>query len=166
MQRSAAPRPLRPCLELSAEQAFEAQWEALEKNDERQLETGLETSADSGVEVLFAFALLDLYLPRSTYFGYSADLGQFERFRRVLHSPRYRCLLSHVERRVLSTVTEDAQAWQRVRVKGARGQETGEFSMALKRQLGGLKDGIWMTTSLRCDAYHPWGPDEESDADE
>jgi hypothetical protein len=69
--RACAPRAAtRPSFELSAEAAFEAQWCALADNDT--------PSTDAGIEVLYAFALVDLFLPRSRYFGYNSDLGQFE----------------------------------------------------------------------------------------
>jgi hypothetical protein len=90
-----------------------------------------------------------------------ADLGQFERFRRVLHSPKYRVLLSHVGRRVLSTLhTSEQECRQRVRVAGFRGQEGGEFTMTLKREFGGRNDGVWLTTRLECDAYWPTAPQD------
>jgi hypothetical protein len=69
--RACAPRAAtRPSFELSADAAFEAQWSALADNDT--------PSTDAGIEALYAFALVDLYQPRSRYFGYSSDLGQFE----------------------------------------------------------------------------------------
>lgn len=127
------------------------QWDALQRNDT--------PTTDAGVETLYAFAVIDLYLAKSQYFGASADLGQFERFRRVLHSPKYRVLLSHVDRRVLSTLhVSEQECRQRVRVAGYRGQEGGEFTMTLQQALGGRSDGVWLTTRLECDAYWPTTP--------
>jgi hypothetical protein len=148
--------PPKPSLKLSADETFAVQWQALQRNDE--------PTVDSGVECLYSFAVIDLFLARSTYFGASADLGQFERFRRVLHSTRYRVLLSHLSCTVLSTLNiSDDECKQRVRVLGYRGSECGEFTMTLRRQLGGRNDGFWQTTRLICDAYWAKGPEDASD---
>ena len=45
-------------------------------------------------QVMCRFAAVDP-VERSKYFGRSFDLGQFERFRRVFHTPAYRALLNH-----------------------------------------------------------------------
>jgi hypothetical protein len=62
------PRVVAPSFQLSAEEVFAAQWDALAANDTPHV--------DHGVEVLYSFADVDLFLPRSRYFGPSADLGQ------------------------------------------------------------------------------------------
>ena len=145
---SSSPDPARPSLRLTADDTFSCQWDALQQNDT--------PTTDAGVETLYAFAVIDLYLAKSKYFGASADLGQFERFRRVLHSPKYRVLLSHVDRRVLSTLhVSEQECRQRIRVAGFRGQEGGEYTMTLQRACGGRTDGVWLTTRLECDAYWP-----------
>jgi len=146
----------RPSFALSAEEAFDAQWAALRTNDEPHL--------DAGVEVLYAFADVDLFLPRSRYFGLQQDLGQFERFRRMLHTPAYRSLLNHTELLTLSTLAvSEREVWQRVRVTSFRAGQQAEFCLTLKQQLGGRRDGWWLASSLICDAA-PASPDGEEDA--
>ena len=148
----------RPSFALTADQALEAQWTALRDNDVPHL--------DAGVEVLYAFADIDLYLPRSCYFGHKQDLGQFERFRRVLHTPQYRALLSHTSLRVLSTLAvSEREVRQRVSVTAFRGGETAEYCLTVKQQLGGRRDGWWLAASLMCDAA-PAPARDESEEDE
>ncbi len=145
---AAAAPAVRPCFELSAEAAFEAQWEALASNDVPH--------CDHGVEVLYAFADVDLYAPRSKYFGYSSDLGQFERFRRVLHTRPYRVLLGHVARRVQSTLrVSEREVRQRVFVDGFRTGEAASYCLTLVQQLGGRRDGWWLAAALSCDDAAP-----------
>jgi len=133
--------PTRPSLALSSEDTFTAHWDALRSNDDPHTDAGLET--------LYAFADIDLFLPRSTYFGLSQDLGQFERFRRCFHSPAYRVLLSHVGLTVLSVLNvSETEVKQRVRVRGFRMQEAATYCLTLRRRLGGRLDGVWLGASL------------------
>jgi hypothetical protein len=121
---------------------------------------------DAGIEVLYAFADVDLFLPRSRYFGCSQDLGQFERFRRVLHTPQYRALLNHVELRVLSTLqVSEREVWQRVSVTAFRAGQTAQYCLALRQQLGGLRDGWWLGAGLTCDAAPAAAPADEDGSD-
>lgn len=41
---------------------------------------------------------------RSRYFGYNLDLGQFERFRRMFHTPSYSILLNHRRHELISSL--------------------------------------------------------------
>ena len=158
-REEAAPRVERPSFELSAEQAFAAQWTALKHNDTPHI--------DAGIEVLYAFADVDLFLPRSRYFGCSQDLGQFERFRRVLHTPQYRALLNHVELRVLSTLqVSEREVWQRVSVTAVRAGQQAQYCLALRQQLGGLRDGWWLGAGLTCDAAPAAAPADEDCSDD
>ena len=154
-----APRIERPSFALSAEEAFAAQWAALKNNDTPHV--------DSGIEVLYSFADIDLYLPRSRYFGVNQDLGQYERFRRVLHTPQYRALLNHVELRVLSTLqVSEREVWQRVSVTAFRAGQTAQYCLALRQQLGGLRDGWWLGAGLTCDAAPAAAPADEDASDD
>lgn len=106
---------------------------------------------DHGIEVLYRFANFDPFA-RSRYFGRPFDLGQFERFRRIFHTPYYRVILSHSEAQVLSTLEVNEFTWkQRLLVRGTNGveQQVYEFTMAM--HLGGRYDGYWFTQSLICD---------------
>ena len=155
-REEASPRVDRPSFALSAEEAFAAQWTALQHNDSPHV--------DAGIEVLYSFADIDLYLPRSRYFGIRQDLGQFERFRRVLHTPQYRALLSHVELRVLSTLrVSEHEVWQRVSVTSFRAGERAQYRLALRQQVGGLRDGWWLGAQLTCDAAPAAAPAEGED---
>lgn len=137
-----------PSLSLSAEETFAVQWHALQQNDCPH--------TDAGIELVYRFADVDLYLPRSRFFGVSQDLGQFERFRRCFQASEYRVLLSHVRLVVLSNLlVSEEEARQRVLAFGFRGDETATYTMTLRRKLGGAKDGVWLTASLLCEQYDP-----------
>ncbi|KAI8470202.1 MAG: hypothetical protein J3K34DRAFT_264074 [Monoraphidium minutum] len=75
-----------PRFDLDLDGALRVQLEALQSNNKPY--------NDHGIEVMYRFAAFDPF-ERSRYFGRSFDLGQFERFRRVFHTPAYRCLLNH-----------------------------------------------------------------------
>jgi hypothetical protein len=53
---------------------------------------------------MYRFAYLGDIFGRSRYFGRSLDLGQFERFRRVLRAPEYSTLLRHEQTELLSAL--------------------------------------------------------------
>lgn len=89
-----------------------------------------------------------LALPRRS----CLTLVQFERFKRVFATPSFQPLLSHESCVVLSTLVFGDDARQRVFVRGPRPRETAFYTMTLKRRLGGLRDGVWFTKSLRCDS--------------
>lgn len=113
--------------------------------------------ADHGIEVLYRFANFDPFT-RSTYFGRPLDLGQFERFRRVFHSPAYRVILCHSEAQVLSSLEVAEDLWrQRCLVSGINGIETQVYEITMYRHFGGRYDGIWFCQALVAD-----GVDERS----
>ncbi|DBB17849.1 TPA: hypothetical protein ACH3X3_002867 [Trebouxia sp. C0006] len=119
------------------------QLQALQQND-------LPT-AGHGVEVLYRFADFDPFA-RSCYFGVNKDLGQFERFRRIFHTPYYSVLLSHLHYTPLSSLQVSELQWkQRVWVKGYKGSEEGVFEFFMVKRLGGRYDGTWFTRQLTCD---------------
>ena len=119
------------------------QLDSLARNDEPHL--------NHGILLLYNFALFDPW-SRSDYFGRKMDLGQFERFRNVLHTHAYRVLLRNSEWRILSEISpSDNEFWVRVHVIGFRPGEEGYFNITLKRLVGGYRDGCWMTTSMVCD---------------
>jgi hypothetical protein len=86
---SSSPDPARPSLRLSADDAFACQWDALQQNDT--------PTTDAGVETLYAFAVIDLFLATSRYFGASvrlpphADWGTYYMLCRKL-TPSFRAL--------------------------------------------------------------------------
>eukprot|EP00252_Welwitschia_mirabilis_P011136 TRINITY_DN25034_c0_g1_i1.p1 TRINITY_DN25034_c0_g1~~TRINITY_DN25034_c0_g1_i1.p1 ORF type:complete len:224 (-),score=31.08 TRINITY_DN25034_c0_g1_i1:614-1285(-) len=133
-------KPIGPRLNLTAEEAVRCQLDALKYNNEPH--------PDHGVEVMYKFASFDPF-ERSKYFGPVLDLGQFERFRRIFHHSAYRALLSHKERKILSSlyVTENCFK-QRIWTKGSRPDEEEIFEFTMIQRIGGFWDGYWVTESL------------------
>ncbi|KAK9836239.1 hypothetical protein WJX84_003491 [Apatococcus fuscideae] len=106
---------------------------------------------DHGVEVLYRFANFDPF-SRTAYFGRSLDLGQFERFRRIMHTPYFSVLLSHTHSKLVSDLQVSEHAWvQRVWVKGFHRGAEDTFSFRMQQRLGGRYDGTWFTESLTAD---------------
>lgn len=136
-------KPIGPTVDLTAEQVTLVQLNALQDNDKPY--------ADHGIEVMYRFAGFDPF-KRSVYFGPLFDLGQFERFRRILHHSSFRVLLGHTDRRILSSLFVNEHCFkQRVWVVGARPGEEEIYEFTLVQRVGGSWDGYWLTESLRHD---------------
>jgi len=136
-------KPLGPTSYLTAEEATLTQLDALQNNDNPY--------PDHGVEVMYRFAGFDPF-KRSQYFGPFFDLGQFERFRRIVHHSSYRVLLGHTDRRILSSLFINEHCFkQRVWIGGARPGEEEVYEFTLVQRVGGNWDGYWLTDSLRHD---------------
>jgi len=60
---------------------------------------------DDGIEALYNFAGIDVWSVRHTFFGRVMDLGQFERFKRVIAMQPYDAMLRHTRRSVLAALT-------------------------------------------------------------
>ncbi|GLC46927.1 hypothetical protein PLESTM_001946200 [Pleodorina starrii] len=134
---------LGPCFELSWEDALRVQLEALQNNNVPY--------SDHGVEVLYRFANFDPFA-RAKYFGRSLDLGQFERFRRVMHSPFYATLLDHSGWEVLSTLQVNEGMWcARVLVHDTHRLEQRTYAITMLQRLGGHYDGYWYTDRWVCE---------------
>lgn len=135
---------LQPSYFLTREQALEAQLKALKANNF--------PINDHGIEVLYRFAGIDPW-SRSTYFGgRSLDLGQFERFRRIWYTKCYITLVNHSEHDLISSLEVSEDLWKaRVHVENEYRKEEATYEFTFQRQLGGLKDGAWYCTQLRCD---------------
>ena len=107
------------------------------------------------LEVCYAFADLDPLDPESyslsSYFGSEGrmDLGQFQRYRRVLLSPRYRPLLGHVTAELQSRLLV-AEGCKRFRywVEGWRPGEEGVYEFVLAQRCGGRHDGCWFVRQV------------------
>jgi hypothetical protein len=144
---------LGPSYSLSWESAVDVQLAALRNNDR---DPSGRPHPDHGVEVLYRFADFNPF-ERARYFGRSLDLGQFERFRRVMHSPHYRPLLNHTRAVTLSTLRLGERCWRaRVLVEASDGgsssglvpAEERVYEMTMVQRLGGVHDGYWFTSSL------------------
>lgn len=66
---------------------------------------------DDGIEALYTFASLDIWSVKHRFFGRVMDLGQFERFKRVVTASPYNALLRHTRRNVLAALTLDADTY-------------------------------------------------------
>jgi hypothetical protein len=86
--------------QLSAEQTVEHLLEGLSRR--QALTTAQE--CDEGIEALYAFANFDVWSIKNEFFGKRIDLGQFERFKRIMMARPYSALLRHKSRCVLSSM--------------------------------------------------------------
>lgn len=117
----------------------------------RALQVNNEPWVDHGVEVLYRFAAFNPF-ERSTYFGQSWDLGQFERFRRLARDKPYDILLWHHHHQVVSSFQVSETQWtQRVKVDGIASQSA-VFAFHMRKRSGGRHDGVWFTERLLCDS--------------
>ena len=138
------PATLTPSLWLSREDAVVAQLKALQHNNFPTI--------DSGIEIVYRFAGFDPW-QRSTFFGRSLDLGQFERFRRIFYTKCFTTLLNHSEHRFLSSLEVAEDVWK-VRVLVINELRKGEenvYEFTMRQHLGGKRDGFWLTDHLVCD---------------
>lgn len=134
-----------PSLKYTREEAIKMQLEALQNNNEPYF--------DHGIEVLYRFAgrHLDPFLP-SNYFGRPLDLGQFERFRRIMNTECFRILVNHTSFEILSTLQVSEYVWKtRVSVSNSFTKRQAIFEFSMVREFGGRYDGIWFCESLICD---------------
>lgn len=79
---------------------------------------------------------------RTDYFGVTLDLGQFERFRRILYTPYYTTLLNLSEWEVTSTLEVSESQWvARVHVINGYRREERDYSFFMEQRFGGKYDG-------------------------
>lgn len=136
---------IKPSFDLEAEEVMLLQLDHLRRNNEPYV--------DHGIEVLYRFADIDPFESRCRYFGIRLDLGQFERFRRMLHTKQYRALLNHKSATSLSTLKlSEHRVKKRFFVEGFRTGESAVFEWTLSQKIGGLKDGYWYVESVISDA--------------
>jgi len=134
-----------PCLKYTREEAIRMQLEALQNNNEPYF--------DHGIEVLYRFAgrHLDPF-KTSNYFGRSLDLGQFERFRRIMNTECYRILVNNTSYEFLSSLeVSEYSNKTRVSVSNSFTKRTAIFEFSMVKEFGGRYDGIWFCESLICD---------------
>lgn len=129
---------------MSRADALQQQLEALQQNNTPYV--------DHGVEVLYRFANFDPFNPRTRYFGRQFDLGQFERFRRIVHTPPFRTLLGHKSSEIRSSLEVSEHVWvARVAVTGDSAAEEALYEFTMVQRLGGVYDGYWFSESLVAD---------------
>ena len=124
-----------PSLSLTAQEALALQLDVLQKD------------ADRGILLLYDFALFNPW-ERASYFGRKLDLGQFERFRNVIHTKPYRVLLRNRNWAILSITRGERERVFRIRVEGFRPGEEAQYTVVMKQLVGGLRDGCWMTSKV------------------
>jgi hypothetical protein len=108
---------------------------------------------DFGIEILYRFsgAHCAPFGP-SMFFGRPLDLGQFERFRRVMNTEKLRMLIGHTDMELLSRLDlSETKTKVRVKVSNAYTKVESVFEFTLEREIGGRYDGIWFCSCLLCD---------------
>jgi len=135
---------LRPCLALSKEDAVIVQLKCLCNNNFPH--------NDHGLQLLYRFADIDPWDTRSSYFGGSHDLGQWERFRRMFYTKPYSPLLCLTDWDFLSSLDVAEDLWRcRVHVFNEYRREDQLYEVTMRRLFGGPRDGVWMTKSWIAD---------------
>jgi len=121
---------------------------------------------------MYRFAAFDPF-ERSKYFGRSFDLGQFERFRRVFHTPAYKTLINHDSATVVGRfVMGEGRAALRVLAKHDRPLEEQTYTITMIQvgfglvwgACGGVLGGggvgvrLWLDTHLPPHPHPPSPP--------
>jgi hypothetical protein len=133
-----------PSMKYTATDAVKTQLVALQHNDHPRV--------DAGVLSLYRFSSFDPMVRSDFFVDRRFDLGQFERFRKVLKSESdFSPLVNSRSWHILSvlSLSDDAVA-VRVLVHpfAAVESQPARFCFTLKQAFGGAKDGIWLTRSL------------------
>lgn len=138
-------RKYAPSLSLGVEDTVETMLEALRNNNEPYY--------DFGIEVLYRFAGRHASpFGTSYFFGRPLDLGQFERFRRVLNTEKLRILVGHTEFELLSRLDlSETRSVVRTKVCNSFTKREAVFQWTLEREIGGRVDGVWFCSALVCD---------------
>lgn len=106
---------------------------------------------DDGIDALYAFANVDIWALTHRFFGKKMDLGQFERFKRVLVASPYDVLLRYRRVRTLSALKVNDETYVSRRVFEAPGRVDTLFTFTMSRAaFGGDDNGkrAWMVDSI------------------
>lgn len=104
---------------------------------------------DDGIDALYAFANVDIWAFTHRFFGKKMDLGQFERFKRVLVASPYDALLRYHSVRTLSALRVRDDTYVSRRIFEIPGREDTVFTFTLSRQaFGGGERQAWMVDSI------------------
>lgn len=126
--------------QFSAEETLHALLTALRTNNR----TG--PYKDDGIDALYAFANLDIWALSHRFFGKKMDLGQFERFKRVVVAHPYDILLREYESRTLSAIHVKPDVYVS-RIAFVRQGEEKVFTFTMSRaDFGGER--AWMIDSI------------------
>lgn len=128
--------------QFSAEETLEELLTALRENSW----TG--PMKDDGIDALYAFANVDVWELTHRFFGRKMDLGQFERFKRVISANPYAILLSAHNRQVLSAIHVAGETYIcRIRFDAPR-RDSSVFTFTLSRAAFGDNNNSWMVDSI------------------
>lgn len=126
--------------QFSAEETLHALLTALRSNNR----TG--PHKDDGIDALYVFANLDIWALSHRFFGKKMDLGQFERFKRVVVAHPYDILLREYESHTLSAIHVKPDVYVS-RIAFAREGEEKVFTFTMSRaDFGGER--AWMIDSI------------------
>lgn len=127
--------------QFSAEETLDVLLHALREN------TRSGPRKDDGIDALYVFANLDIWALTHRFFGKKMDLGQFERFKRVIAASPYDVLLRDYRMNTLSALRIDDSY-----VSRRKFEEDGQitvFTFTLKKtEFGGGRDRAWMVDSI------------------
>lgn len=106
---------------------------------------------DDGIDALYAFANLDIWALSHRFFGKKMDLGQFERFKRVVVAAPYDVLLRDYRTHTLSAlhVTPDVYVTRRT-FEYLGDEKVFTFTLA-KSDFGTAEKRAWMVDSIICE---------------
>eukprot|EP00184_Porphyridium_aerugineum_P004158 CAMPEP_0184695864 /NCGR_PEP_ID=MMETSP0313-20130426/3355_1 /TAXON_ID=2792 /ORGANISM="Porphyridium aerugineum, Strain SAG 1380-2" /LENGTH=157 /DNA_ID=CAMNT_0027154391 /DNA_START=533 /DNA_END=1003 /DNA_ORIENTATION=+ len=114
--------------QLGPEQTLRAILDALRDNEQSG------KFKDEGIDALYSFANVDVWSVQHNFFGSKMDLGQFERFKRVMITNPYGMLLQHKEREFLSSWrVDEKQFLGRFRVLDSLGETQAYFSALMSK---------------------------------
>lgn len=127
--------------QFSAEETLQVLLDALQGN------TRAGPSQDDSIEALYAFANFDVWEITHVFFGRRMDLGQFERFKRVMVAAPYDILLAHERRVILSSLHRSKDSYiSRISFEAPR-RDRATFVFRLSRVALGPHTS-WMVDSI------------------
>ncbi|CAN8069166.1 unnamed protein product [Agarophyton chilense] len=104
---------------------------------------------DDGIDALYAFANLDIWALSHHFFGRRMDLGQFERFKRVIVADPYDVFFADYESETLSALRDGDDSYISRRLFRVRGGVETVFTFSMSRQeFGGGGRRRWMVDSI------------------
>lgn len=106
---------------------------------------------DDGIDALYAFANVDIWAFTHRFFGKKMDLGQFERFKRVLVASPYDVLLTYRRSRTLSALRVDNDTYLSRRAFETTDSSDSVFTFTLSRAAFGGHERAkraWMVDSI------------------
>lgn len=109
---------------------------------------------DDGIDALYVFANLDIWALSHRFFGRKMDLGQFERFKRVVVAHPYDILLRDYKSLTLSAIHVTPDVYVTRRAFEHDGQKN-IFTFTMSRaEFGSVGGRAWMVDSIIYDDVH------------